>query len=727
MTLLSRWALWGLCSLLAASPAALAQTATKKTDPDGRRAFEIADLYRAQTVEAEDVHPDGGRVALALRHYRLEEGKSWSDLWLVDAASGEARQMTFGESNDGTPLFSPDGKQLLFTSDRDDTSQLWLMAVDGGGPRQLTHFSMGLADPVWSPDGRWIAASSEVYPECGADSACNEDIESKWQDGPLSAHMADHLLYRHWTAWADGKVSHVLLVDAQTGEVVKDLTPGHWPSPTFSLGDGPGYAFSPDSKELCFVSNHDDDPASSTNADLWTVPVDAETITPETAVNLTADNDGWDFGPVYSPDGRYIAYRSMAQPGYEADYVRLAIYDRQKKSSVYLTGRETTAPPATAVQWLPGSSDTLLFQAEEEGRNPLFRIARADGTFSKLFRDASIDLWQPVAGDRVLYVRRSADHPTELFAAALDGSGRRQLTHFNQELVQEVDLRPVEDMWLPGDGGRPIHLFLIKPHDFDPAKRYPLILNVHGGPQSQWMDNFRGDWQVYPGKGYVLAFANPAGSTGYGQDFTDAIGCDWGGRVFRDLMAVTDGLEKLPYVDPQRMGAMGWSYGGYMMMWFEGHTDRFKAIASMMGLYDLPSFYGATEELWFPERDLCGMPWSSDDYQRWSPSASATKFKTPTLVITGEKDYRVPYTQSLQFFTALQRQGVPSRLVVFPNAGHWPSWYEMAFYYTVHLDWFHRYLGGGEAPWTAEDFLRNRVFSDEKGGDGAVPAAGHGG
>jgi dipeptidyl aminopeptidase/acylaminoacyl peptidase len=241
-----------------------------------------------------------------------------------------------------------------------------------------------------------------------------------------------------------------------------------------------------------------------------------------------------------------------------------------------------------------------------------------------------------------------------------------------------------------------------------------MILNVHGGPQSQWADSYRGDWQVYPGKGYVVAFANPTGSSGRGQDFVDAISCDWGGRVFDDLMKVTDALEELPYVDRERMGAMGWSYGGYMMMWFEGHTSRFKTIAAMMGLYDLPSFYGATEELWFPEKDLCGTPWNSDHYERWSPSRYVDNFKTPALVITGELDYRVPYTQSLGFFTALRKNGLDSRLIVFPDAGHWPAWHEMAFYYNAHIDWFHKYLGGEPATWDVREHARNQIFDKDE-------------
>jgi len=509
-------------------------------------------------------------------------------------------------------------------------------------------------------------------------------------------------------------VNHVLLVDGESGKVIRDVTPGRWVSPIFSLGGDRGYDFSPDSKELCFVSNRETEQASTTNADLWITPIEGG-LAEKTAVNITDANDGWDGSPLYSPDGRYIAYRSQAKPAYESDLFRIAVYDRQSKSIRYLTDRKNFDNWVDEVAWTPDSR-TVFFQAEVQGRNPILKIDTASGAISKVITDATITGWElSTDGKRLVYGRRSIAEPPEIFAAAADGTGRKQLTQFNKQLVQEVDIRPAEEMWFQGAGNYKVHTFVVKPHDFDPSKKYPLILNVHGGPQQQWLDSYRGDWQVYPGKGYVVAFANPTGSNGYGQDYVDAIGCDWGGRVFQDLMNVTDGLQALPYVDSSKMGTMGWSYGGYMMMWFAGHTDRFKTIASMMGVYDLPAMFGATEELWFVEKDLCGQPWNSEAYRKWSPSEYVKNFKTPTLVITGELDYRVPYTQSLEFFTALQKMKVPSRLVVLPNSGHWPSWYEMAFYYTVHLDWFHRWLGGGEAPWDPQKFLRNDVFKGEEG------------
>jgi dipeptidyl aminopeptidase/acylaminoacyl peptidase len=259
-----------------------------------------------------------------------------------------------------------------------------------------------------------------------------------------------------------------------------------------------------------------------------------------------------------------------------------------------------------------------------------------------------------------------------------------------------------------------VQVFIVKPHGFDPSRKYPLILNVHGGPESQWADSFRGDWQVYPGAGYVVAFPNPHGSTGFGQEYTEAISGDYSGAVMEDIAKVTEALSRLDYVDASRMGAMGWSWGGYAMMWLEGHPNPFKALAAMMGLYDLRAMHSATEELWFPAWDFKGTPWENPaTYKRDSPSEFVKSFKTPCLVITGEKDFRVPYTQSLEFFTDLQKMKVPSRLIVFEKAGHWPSWNEMALYYDAHLDWFHRYLGGGDAPWNPVDLAGGTVFGAE--------------
>ena len=708
------------------SPHPTLQADPTPSDP-GKRAFEITDYYATHFVSPPEISPDGTQVAFSVRRFDFEAGKTWSSLWLMSADGTNRRQVTRGEHNDGSPTFSPDGKRLLFVSDRSDSSQLWSLPLRGGEPKQLTDFPPGVSDPVFSPDGKLLAVSAEVYPECGADGECNEKTAADDDEGQLDVHVADELLYRHWTSWRDGRYTHILLVDAESGKVLRDLTPGEQDSPTFSLGGGRGYDFTADGEHLIYVSNHEPHAAESTNADLWRVAARAEVpMTDEGPINLTHRNKGWDGAPLVSPDGRWLAYLSQHKPGYEADLYRLALLEFATGEIRYLTDRVTFDDWVTELAWTP-DSQSIVFQVDRRGRTPLFRVTGfaggGDGVIEEVLPGTYIDGWGLTADGRsAIYSSRSVGSPTEIYRAALerDGKGeRRELTDFNAALAAEVDIRPAEEIWVRGDGNYDVQVFLVKPHGFDPSKKYPLILNVHGGPQSQWADAYRGDWQVYPGKGYIVAFPNPTGSPGRGQRFVDAIGCDWGGRVYRDLMKVTDALEELPYVDSERIGAMGWSYGGYMMMWFAGHTDRFTTLAAMMGVYDLPSMWGATEELWFVEKDLCGVPWESDSYTTWNPSASAGEFSTPTLVIAGEKDYRVPYTQSLQFFSALQKNRVPSRLVVFPGAGHWPGWREMAFYYNVHLDWFHRWLGGEPAPWDVEAMARNQAIEGwgKKDGD----------
>ena len=679
-----------------------------------KRAFTIEDLYRIKHLEDMRLSPDGRLIVMTVLSDDLAKAKRTGHIWLMDADGSNARQFTFGDANDSSPIFSPDGKWIAFVREAGGDDQLFVMPLGGGEARQLTHVSTGVSDPLWSPDGKSIAFSSDVYPECGADDACNKKIGNRWEKGPLHAHMADELLYRHWTNWKDGQRTHVLLADVSSG-AVRDLTPGDFDSPRFQLEGPPQYDFSPDSKELVVDSDHGKHPESSTNSDLWAVAVTGAAP----ARNLTASNPAFDGNPKYSPDGKYIAYLMQKQPGYESDLFRLAIYDRASGTSRNLT--ESFRNWVQDFQWA-SDSKSIFFTAPVEGQNPIFQLTIASGAIRQVLVDRTIDSFAVAPDSRhMVYVQRSVGTPPELFSVDLaganggDASSPQRLSHFNDAVANEVDIRPAERIWVDGAAGAKIEVFIVKPHNFDPLKKYPLILNVHGGPQEQWTDGFRGDWQVYPGAGYVVAFANPHGSTGYGQDFTAEISGDWGGEPFEDLMKVTDELAKLPYVDPNRMGAMGWSFGGYMMDWFEGHTDRFKAIASMMGVFDLRSMFGSTEELWFPEWDLKGQPWNSPLYDKMSPSSYVTNFKTPCLVISGERDYRVPYTQSLEFYTSLQKMNVPSRLIIYSRAGHWPSWYEMALYYTAHLEWFHQYLGGGAPPWTTEQFLRNAVFDPSTG------------
>ncbi len=670
-----------------------------------KRAFTLPDLYRIRSVEDPRYSPDGKKIAFVVREDRLAEGKSYAAIYLMDADGTHTRRLTSGTENDTHPRWSPDGSSLLFLSARKGGAQAWLLRLDGAEPKQMTDFSAGVGDPEWTTDGAGIVFESDVYPECGADNECNRRTEESWSGGPLAAHMADGLLYRHWTDWRDGKRTHILLFRTSAGTYT-DLTPGDYDSPPFSLGGG-GFDLSPDGKEIAFVSQRDGRDATTTNKDVFTVPAGGGT-----PKNLTATNRAYDGDPAYSPDGRTIAYRTQRVPGYESDRFRLALLDRATGTTRILG--ESFDNWIDELAWAPDSK-SIYFTADVAGRVPLYRIDVGTGTIRKIYEGGMIDAFTVSPdGSTVAFVRRTVGEPREIWSVPTGTGDAGRLTSFNRGIADSVDIRPAGEMWIPSPTGRRIHTFIVTPHGFDPKKKYPLIINVHGGPQMQWADAFRGDWQVYPGSGYIVAFPNPTGSTGYGQEFTKGISRDWGGKVYRDIMAVTDSLAKLPYVDGNRIGAMGWSYGGTMMMWLEGHTSRFKAIACMMGVYDFPAMHGATEELWFPEYELAGTPWTSPLYDRLSPNRYVRNFRTPCLVITGERDYRVPYTQSLEFFTDLQEMNVPSRLIVFSNDGHWPSGVKsMPLYYNAHLDWFHRYLGGEPAPYDMTAMLRNQALKNK--------------
>jgi dipeptidyl aminopeptidase/acylaminoacyl peptidase len=667
-----------------------------------KRAFTIADLYKLKTVENPAISPDGKRVAFTVKEDTLETGKSNTDVYVMNIDGTNIRRMTSDPAADTNPKWSPDGKSILFTSTRKDGSQAWMIPVDGGEATQLTSFAMEVDNLDWVPDGKRIVFSTLVYPECGTDNDCNKKNEDGLNTGPLQAHMSDRLLYRHWTFWKDGKYAHTLIYDLASKKYL-DLTPGEFDWPSFSTSGG-GFAVSPDSSELCVTSNHDPNEESTTNKDLWIV-----STTGGTPKNITESNKAYDGEPEYSPDGKYIGFKMQTVPGFEADRFRLVIYDRKASTTTVLT--DAFDNWVDEFHWAQDSK-SIYFTGEVKGSVPLYNVDIKTKKITPIVDPKTIDAFDVSgAGGPIVFARRSIHEPREVWRVEADGKNLKRLTFFNKEMEDTVDIRPEEEMWIDSPTGKKIHTFIVKPHNFDPNKKYPLILNVHGGPQSQWANSFRGDWQVYPGSGYVVAFPNPHGSTGYGQEFTNAISKDWNGKVYQDVMAVADALEKLPYVDKDRMGAMGWSYGGYFMMWLEGHSTRFKAIASMMGVYDLPAMYGATEELWFPEWDLGGPPWKSDLYEKLSSHLHVQNFKTPCLVITGERDYRVPYTQSLEFFTGLQKMNVPSRLIVFREDGHWPNGIKsMPFYYNAHLDWFHKYLGGDPAPYDMTKMWRNLAY-----------------
>lgn len=677
-----------------------------------KRAFSIHDLYKIKSISGIAVSPKGDALSYTVGSSDLSQHQWASDVWLSDAGGDLLKRVSY-DGRSGSAQWSQDGTQLFYTKYVEGLPQVFRYNILTGDSLQLTSYPLGISDPIVSPDGRIIAFTAEVYAHLGAEGEANAAYRKKKEGGPVQAHLADRLLYRHWTDYTDGRLRHLIIYDVEDS-TYRDLTPGNQEL-LFSLGGDILYAFSPDSKEICYVANKSRHPEANTNADLFIVPAEGGE-----AICLTADNKAWDGTPSYSPDGQYIAYRLQRVEQYESDRFRLALYDRQTGETRTLT--EDFDNWVADYKWA-ADSKSIFFIAQERGYQPVYRVDINDGRLTQVLSHRATGEFDLDGKGNIYYTYSSTGKPSALYRhsikeaikEAADGilpkqGKEEQLSFLNQELEDEVDIRPSEATYIEGAGGDRVEVFIVKPHNFDPSKKYPLIINVHGGPQMQWMDSFRGDWQVYPGAGYVVAYPNPHGSTGYGQAFCRAISGDWGGKVYEDIMRTTDYLETLPYVDSERIGAMGWSYGGYMMNWLQGHTRRYKCLASMMGVYDLRSMWGSTEELWFPNFELEGQPWNSDLYEKWSPSAYIQNFSTPTLIITGELDYRVPYTQSLQYFSALQTLDIPSRLIVLKYDGHWPSTLNsMPVYYNAHLEWFHDYLGGSPAPWDTQMMIDNQV------------------
>ncbi|MDP4197605.1 MAG: prolyl oligopeptidase family serine peptidase, partial [Bacteroidota bacterium] len=505
-----------------------------------KKAFTLADLYRIKTVGGPILSPDGKTFAYTVTTSNLEKGKTNSDIYLMNVDGSGIKALVNSDAQEDNPLWDKEGKGIYYISTKTGTSQLFYIKTDGSGEKQITDFYSGVSDPVLSPDGKTIAFTSQIFTECGTDQDCNKKNSESMEKGPIQAHMADNLLFRHWTEYSDGKYTHIFTYNLDDKSYT-DITPGNWESPTFQLGGGVGFNFSPDGKEICFMSKRVKDPASSTNSDLWLVRLDDPK---KEAENITSVNQSWDGNPVYSPDGRYIAYRNQVISRYESDRFRISIFDRQTKKSKIIT--EKFDNWINDFIWAKNSKE-IYFTADVQGYSPVYKVNLESEKIEKISSDESISEFTLLnQGNGILYNKRSVAIPSEIYTMDFASKKISQLTKANEDFLNEVDVRPAEQIWVPGADGKKVQVFIVKPHNFDPNKKYPLILNVHGGPQSQWMDAFRGDWQVYPGAGYIVAFPNPHGSTGFGQAYTHEISGDFGGKVFVDLMKVTDALAKLP-------------------------------------------------------------------------------------------------------------------------------------------------------------------------------------
>lgn len=670
---------------LASAPVARAQR--------GKRPMTFDDFAAVRSVGDPQLSPDGRSVLYSVRTMDLKANKRPGGTFVLSLAGGTPRPFPAEGVSVAEARWSPDGSKVAYT----EGGQLWVADASGANARQLTKLAGGASGPVWSPAGDRIAFTSSVKP-----SNCHTvECEPVHPDSQSSGMVYDHLLVRHWTAYDTGDRSHLFVVNSDGGDL-RDLVPSApYDIPPGPFGGSEGYAFSPDGKEIAFTAKDQGRAnAWSTDINVYVMPVagGAPTV-------ITASNRGADENPVYSPDGRYILYHSQATPGFESDEWRLMQYDRASHRS----SRLVPTWDRNADTYRFGDASTIYVQTTDASRDKIYRIVRTANGWSArptlvISGHNNHDLSLSRDGRTAVWSRDAIESPAELYTGSLDAGGvssTRQLTHENDALLAKLQLNAGEDFWFKSELGDSVQGIVIKPPQYQPGKKYPVLLIIHGGPQSPFLDSWHPRWNfsLFASPGFAIVFINPHGSPGYGQKFTNEVSLDWGGVPYRDLMKGLDAamVRNASWMDPTHVGAAGASYGGYMINWIAGHTHRFKALFTHDGVWNLEAMAGGTEELWFTEHEFGGEYWNpkamAAQYRKYSPHLFAWNLKTPQLVVHSELDYRIPISEGISLFTALQRQGVPSRLIIFPDEGHFvlkPA--NQRLWYHEVLGWFDHYL-----------------------------------
>ena len=657
--------------------------------PPATHPFSVHDMVAMDRISDPQPSPDGGRVVFVRRTTDLEANRGRTDLWLVGLDGRDLRPLTSHEANDTNPRWSPDGKTIWFLSTRSGSSQIWRIAVDGGEAIQVTRFPVEVTSFALAPDGARLAFTSEVFTDC-ATLACTQERLDEVAKRKTSGRVYERLFVRHWDTWKDGRRSHLFVVAASGGEPVPLMRGMDADCPSKPFGGPEEYTFTPDGTSLVFTARDAGrEEAWSTDFDLYRVPTDAS-APPE---SLTDANRAWDTTPVFSPDGKTLAYLAMATPGYEADRYRVVLRPWPAGPARVLTESWDRSPQA--IGWSADGKE-IYATAHDLGHTALFAVDAASGKVRTLVERGTVRSASPAQG-RVVMGWDELRSPVELYTVRSDGSDRRPITSINAARLAAARLGEPEQFTFAGWNGETVHAFVVKPVDFDPARKYPIAFLIHGGPQGSFGDEFHYRWnpQAYAGAGFAAVMVDFHGSTGYGQAFTDSIQDDWGGKPLEDLKRGLDAaLARYPWLDGERACALGASFGGYMINWIAGNwPDRFRCLVSHDGNLDERMAYYDTEELWFPERDHGGTPWQhAEGYTRHNPIDFVENWKTPMLVVHGGLDFRVVETQGLATFTALQRRGVPSQLLYFPDENHWvlkPA--NSIFWHETVLGWLERW------------------------------------
>ena len=632
--------------------------------------FSIHDMLAMDRISDPQVSPDGKWVAYTVRTTDLDANRGRNDVWLSAVDGSSSKKLTENEASDFGARWMPDGRSLVFLSTRSGSAQVWQIAVDGGEAVQLTKLPIGVDNVLPFPDGQRLLLTMEVYPDLAPEKALAETQkrDEKAEKDPVKAKIHESLLFSHWDTWEDGKRSHVFAWKIGGGDPVDLMHGFDGDSPTRPFGGVEEVAISPDGAEVAFAAiRMTPDAAWTTDANVWTVPADGS-AEPKCR---SCENKAMDTQPAYSPDGRMLAWLAMKRPGYEADRYRIVLQERQAGSQRVLT--EDFDRSCASIVWSPDAK-TIWTSADNLGNHSIFAIDAATGT-PRVLVEKGTNASPCAAGPRLVFAQDTLKTPTELWSIPKDGGDPQPVTKLNEAKVRAAKMGDFEQFAFVGAKGERVMGFVLKPAGFEEGKRYPVAFLIHGGPQGSFGDHFHYRWnpQAYAGAGYAAVFVDFHGSTGYGQAFTDAIHEDWGGAPYEDLMKGLDhALERYAFLDRDRVAALGASFGGYMINWIAGQTDRFRCLVSHDGNLDERMAYFDTEELWFPEWDHGGTPWDNPTgYSKHNPIDHVAQWKTPMLVIHGALDYRVVDTQGMSTFTALQRRGIPSKLLYFPDENHW--------------------------------------------------------
>ncbi|HDY89163.1 MAG TPA: S9 family peptidase [bacterium] len=652
--------------------------------------FSVHDMLAIDRISDPLVSPDGQWIVFVLRKTDLDANKGRTDLWLVNVDGTNLRRLTSHKANDSNPRWSPDGKSVLFISKRTESSQVWRIRVDGGEAEQVTEQPLDVGNLVISPDGEHIAFTMEVFPDCNL-VECTKKRLDEIKERKAGGLIYDRIFIRHWDSWKDGRRSHLFVMPSSGGNALDVMRGMDADTPSKPFGGPEEFTFTPDGKGIVFTARDvGREEPWSTDFDLYQVSVDRLDL----LRCITEKNNAWDTNPVFSPDGKTLAYLAMKREGYESDRFRIVLRAWPKGKERILTQSWDRSP--STICW-SADGKTIYATANNIGQKSLFAIDAATGKIRTIVKEGYVSSPR-VAGQRIVYGLDNLQSPVELYSVKPDGSDVFSITQINAKKIAAARMGEYEQFAFKGWNKQEVHCYVVKPADFDPDKKYPVAFLIHGGPQGSFGNHFHYRWnpQVYAGAGYVAVMVDFHGSTGYGQAFTDSIRGDWGGKPLEDLQkGLAAALKRYTWADGDRVGALGASFGGYMINWIAGNWQgHFRCMVNHDGNLDERMAYFDTEELWFPEWDHVGTPWNNPKgYEKHNPVNFVKNWKTPMLVIHGALDFRVADTQGIATFNALQRLAIESKLLYFPDEGHWVlKPHNSILWHETVIGWLDRWL-----------------------------------